>query len=1339
MAEILGTVASILQLLDTVSKAWEHIQDFCNAPKEEKQIRLEMVQLEALLKRLRQEITANPTNQWTQNIHGPLTSFEGMMKEFTPKLGASTFTRQVKWALGGKKEAAEYLAKFEHFKSLLNIWLLVDLGDISRHQSGLLESVKSGMTNLESGMTNINNMIVDQQDAAERDQIIDWFSPINFFQQHADLASARQEETGGWLTRDPCFQDWKEGLGTTLWCRGIPGAGKTVLVSMVVDHLRQGTTTPSIWKQLVIGRRDISDVKALHEKHSEKKTTPSLAEIEKIVHSEVSKSNVYLVVDAVDEYPEELRQILLPALAAMGPTCNLMMTSRPHITPGPAFQNIKYLEIHADMDDIRAYVNMEIHKSPHLSKFVQKQPALKEEIHARISGRVDGIVLLAKLHMKALAEQRTAKKVWTALDNLPETLAETYADAMRRIDTQSKGDRQIAQAVLTWVTHAKQVLSVEDLKMALAIEPGAKELDDDDLMDIETIVGVCAGLIIVDEHLSVVRLVHYTTQEYMDSIASERFPGAHAKITETLLTFLSFDSVWELIATHGYPSDSEMPKLPPVFVSEQEPPKAHKWTLPPLIQYSQYCLTYAAGEPEKDSELQPRLLKFIHQVPFWLQFARSFWDQLKMPEEPSPLYVAASTNLLEIGGILIEQGEYLENMAEELASAAANGHYDMVRLLLNSGANVNAEYGWYGNALQAAVYQGHKGVVQLLIDHGAEVNAQGLNYGNALLAATACGSKEIVQLLIEHGAEVNAHSGWFGNALQAAAYEGNRELVPMLIDHGADVNAQGGQYGNALQATAYKGHKELLQLLIDHGADINAQGGLYTNALQAAAYQGHMELAQLLIDHGADVNAQGGQYANALQAAACQGHKDLVKLLTARGAKVNAQGGQYGNALQAAAGAVVWTTELVQLLIDHRADVNAQGGQYGNALQAAAAHGDKSSMQLLIEHGADVNASGGEYGHALQATAARGHKQNVQLLLEHGAEVNARGGQYGNALQAAAASGSKESLQLLIGHGADVNAQGGQYGNPLQAAAYMGNKEVVQLLIDHGADVNAQGGKYGNALQAVAANGHKRVVQLLIDYGADVNAQGGKYGNALQAAVVGGPWCMGAVQLLIDHGASMNAQGGEYGNALQAAAANGHKPAVQLLIDYGADVNAQGGKYGNALQAAVVGGPWCMGAVQLLIDHGADVNAQGGKYGNALQAVAANGHKRVVQLLIDYGADVNAQGGKYGNALQAAVCECPKAGSTAMHFRQQHGVTSSGGLYGSALQAAAMEGHKEIVQLLIDHGADVNAQGGKYSDALQVAEKSGRREIVQLLVEHRTDRDGLTRESNCLRWIEVAQ
>jgi hypothetical protein len=60
-------------------------------------------------------------------------------------------------------------------------------------------------------------------------------------------------------------------------------------------------------------------------------------------------------------------------------------------------------------------------------------------------------------------------------------------------------------------------------------------------LDIETIISVCAGLVIMDKQLSVVQLVHYTTQEYLDSIQAQKFPDMQQEITCTLLTFLAFD------------------------------------------------------------------------------------------------------------------------------------------------------------------------------------------------------------------------------------------------------------------------------------------------------------------------------------------------------------------------------------------------------------------------------------------------------------------------------------------------------------------------------------------------------------------------------------------------------------------------------------------------------------------------------------------------------------------------------------------------------------------------------------------------------------------------------
>jgi ankyrin repeat protein len=282
--------------------------------------------------------------------------------------------------------------------------------------------------------------------------------------------------------------------------------------------------------------------------------------------------------------------------------------------------------------------------------------------------------------------------------------------------------------------------------------------------------------------------------------------------------------------------------------------------------------------------------------------------------------------------------------------AAEKGASVPTRMLLDKGVDVNAQVGYYGNALQAASVYGHKEIATLLLDKGADVNAQGGEYGSALCAASINGYKEVATLLLDKGANVNTQCGTYGNALYAASVRGHKEVATLLLDKGANVNAQGGQHGNALCTASIYGHKEIATLLLDKGANVNAQGGYYSSALQAALFYGHKEIATLLLDKGANVNAQGGEYANALQAASFYGYKEIATLLLDKGANVNAQGGYYSSALQAAS--VRGHKEVATLLLDKGANINAQGGSYGNALRAALAGGHKQLATLLQKKGA---------------------------------------------------------------------------------------------------------------------------------------------------------------------------------------------------------------------------------------------------------------------------------------------------------------------------------------------------------------------------------------------------
>ncbi|KAJ6564609.1 ankyrin repeat-containing domain protein [Mycena capillaripes] len=1051
-------------------------------------------------------------------------------------------------------------------------------------------------------MNNIHGSGPEQQqklNSTERKQIIDWLAPINFFLRHTDISRARQAETGGWLLAHPLFKQWESDSGGTLWCSGIPGGGKTVLASLIVDHLtaesrntdigvaciylnhkEADSQTPvnlmaGLWRQLILGR-DVHLAEQLFQRHSENFGTAQV--------------------------------------------CHCRVSSLP---------KLEILEIHANDDDLRKYVHAQIQISPRLSKHVQKRPELREEIDAKISGRtVDGMFLLAKLHIESLSTKNTIKAIRDALNSLPKDLYDSYNIAMQRIEAQNEEDRNTAHSALMWVANAKRPLKVSEITAALAIEPGAKRFDEDNVLEIEIILAVCAGLVIVDQQISVVRLVHYTTQEYLDSIQANLFPDAQTEITRTLLTFVTFDDFPDLSWIGLRPSD-----------------------LPPLLEYSQYCLVHAAGQPE--GQLQAMIQEFLRRVSQWWKTAVTIWHTAPWnfavwPSEPSALWIAAAANLLQAAKFLLQETplpDSEESDSPAITVASYYGHLQMVRLLVENGAdvNANAEGGPYGSALQAAVYLGNTNMVQLLLKKGADANRPHGKYDPPLTAASYRGYTNIVQLLLENGADVNAQGGGYGCALQAALSYGQENIAHLniarlLIGKGANVNAKGGLSGSPLHAAVSKGSAPMVQLLVENNADVNMQVLKHGTALTEASYLGYENLVRLLIDKGADPNALGGEFGTALGTASWRGYENIVRLLLLNGANVNAypEGRQYHSALYLAS-----NEKIAQLLIDNGADVNLEVKLHGTVLIRAAYLGYETIVLLLISKGADLNVLGQEYGTALAAASLAGHENIVQSLLENGAGVNIEGGRYHSALYAAVSRGHKRIARLLIEKGANVNTKGGLSGSPLYAAVFKGSASMIQLLIENSADVNMQDPEHGTALVMASGRGRKKTVRLLLLNGADVNTQGGDFGTALGTASWYGH--ENIVQSLLENGACVNILDGRYGSALYAAASNGHQRIVQLLIENGADVSMPNKFHETALAAAADHGH--KNLVQLLLDTGAGLDML------ALRAAAKRGHLNIVRMFLENEAYANRD-------------------------------------YRSAIKAASQNKHKEILRLLIG-GANV--------------------------------------------------
>ena len=152
--------------------------------------------------------------------------------------------------------------------------------------------------------------------------------------------------------------------------------------------------------------------------------------------------------------------------------------------------------------------------------------------------------LLAQLYLESLIGKRSPKAIRAALKNLASgsrAYDHAYEDAMERINGQIKDQEELAKQVLSWITCAKRPLATIELQHALAVEIGESHLDKDNLPDVEDIFSVCAGLVTVDDESKIIRLVHYTTQEYFDRTWERWFPNAKTNIVTICVTYLLFN------------------------------------------------------------------------------------------------------------------------------------------------------------------------------------------------------------------------------------------------------------------------------------------------------------------------------------------------------------------------------------------------------------------------------------------------------------------------------------------------------------------------------------------------------------------------------------------------------------------------------------------------------------------------------------------------------------------------------------------------------------------------------------------------------------------------------
>jgi ankyrin repeat protein/GPI inositol-deacylase-like protein len=283
-----------------------------------------------------------------------------------------------------------------------------------------------------------------------------------------------------------------------------------------------------------------------------------------------------------------------------------------------------------------------------------------------------------------------------------EGLDKAYDDTVNRIENQQQGIRELAKNMLFWIAFAKRPLITEELRHALAVEPGTRSLDMRNLCPVEDMVSSCAGLVTINRESNTIGLVHYTTQEYFQRCHLEAFRDVNRDIISTsCLTCLSYD-----VFTKDYLPDSNLLSLQQnVFFRYA----AENWGY--HIQDTQQSVVDLA-------------LKFLMDDGKVSTSGQVLFQREYRPPQCCGIHLVAYFGLNDMMLRLVEEKDpdtKDSNGRTPLSYAAEKGNASMVKLLFNYNVDINhkCEKGW--TPLSEAIEGGSAATVQLLLAQGAKI------------------------------------------------------------------------------------------------------------------------------------------------------------------------------------------------------------------------------------------------------------------------------------------------------------------------------------------------------------------------------------------------------------------------------------------------------------------------------------------------------------------------------------------------------------------------------------------------------------------------------------------
>lgn len=587
-----------------------------------------------------------------------------------------------------------------------------------------------------------------------------------------------------------------------------------------------------------------------------------------------------------------------------------------------------------------------------------------------------------------------------------------------------------------------------------------------------------------------------------------------------------------------------------------------------------------------------------------------------------------------------------ESLAHSVIMAAASDNNESLVLdLMNYfSSRISETIEWPTDLLARAAWLGWNAVVIELIGSGAHIDQLHDLYGMAPLhLAAGNNQRDTVRALLHAKAEINVRNVDKATPLHMASLYGHHEIVELLTHSGADLEAKQNDDQTALGVACVSGHGKVIKFLIRASSQTLSQNPEFSGKLFTKAVQrGSFTACQALLEVLPKLLDHYADDCPVLVRATATNKVALVELLASYGAAVDAR----------------WATDLEE----------------GTALYYASKRGSKPMVECLLQLGADPKLSFYEGLTPIFIASKHRHTEVVQLLVNNEVDVNALTTDKWGPLQIAYRSAP--IIRILLKANAEIDYVS-QSGTALSLASRYNYIEVVKILLECGAGVDIPTPEsrwsYSDTPLIIASDGgNAEIVKLLLEAGANTNYRNALTNFALQCAVQNEE-CMKA---LLEYGPLLDIVDRNGDTALHCVEERTPVSAVKRLMNAGANPEIVNNNGFTPVSMSILRSN--LRVMKYFISKQVKLDIISGTDGGPLH-LACMESLEYVKPLIDAGANVN-------------LCDIECAG-TPLHMLCLRRIYSPD----------QEEEMKQIIQLLIEAGAEVNKKGGKCGYPLHAA------------------------------------